>query len=218
MPGDPYDLTRRLEAACEHPGVRLVLRRLSFAGALGVLAVVSMCATAIGAGPDIQSVSWKSVTVPGSVCGAMAPIHLHDGRAIVASTRWPGVSKVSVATEPPVYGSLSGSGQYAALGVICSNGGGTAASQLAFARVVYGLFGSKLNVIGVVMPRHRAGKDEHVSLITAKIVLGAVIATEYFYGPHDSDCCPSGRATTYWLYIHGGLTPQTTVVTRQPSG
>ena len=35
-----------------------------------------------------------------------------------------------------------------------------------------------------------------------------MIASEYFYGPHDSDCCPSGRATTYWLYIHGGLTPQ----------
>ncbi len=149
------------------------------------------------------------------MCDAKAPIHLHDGQAIVSSPRW---GKVSVATEPPVYGQLSGSGQYAALGVICSNGGGTAASQLAFARVVYGLFGSKLSVIGVVTPRHPAAKGVHVSLLTAKIVLGAVKATEYFYGPHDADCCPSGRATTYWLYIHGGLTPQVPKVTKQASG
>ncbi len=191
------------------------MSRLPVGLGLAVLVAASACATAFAAAPDIHSVAWKSVTLPGSACDAKEPIHLHDGRAIVSSPKW---GKVSVATEPPVYGSLSGSGQYAALGVICSNGGGTAASQLAFARVVYGLFGSKLNVIGVVMPRHRAGKDEHVSLITAKIVLGAVIATEYFYGSHDADCCPSGRATTYWLYIHGGLTPQVPKVTKQASG
>jgi hypothetical protein len=101
--------------------------------------------------------------------------------------------------------------------VICSNGGGTAASQLALARVVYALTGSKLGVIGIVTPRHAAARNVHVSLITARIVLGAVIATELFYGPRDPDCCPSGRATTYWLYIHGGLTPQVTKVTKQAS-
>ena len=182
---------------------------------LGVAVFTITCSTAFGAGPTIHAVSWKSATLPGSVCGAKAPIHLHDGQAVVSSSRW---GKVSVATEPPSTAGSARAGQDAALGVICSNGGGTAASQLAFARVVYGLSGSKLNVIGVVTPRHPRAKEVHVSLITAKIVLGAVIATEYFYGPHDSDCCPSGRATTYWLYIHGGLTPQVPKVTKQASG
>jgi hypothetical protein len=182
---------------------------------LGVAMFTITCATAFGAGPNIHTVSWKSATVPGSVCGAKAPIHLHGGQAVASSSRW---GRVTVTTEPPVYGRLSGAGQDAALGVICSNGGGTAASQLAFARVVYGLSGSKLSMIGVVTPRHPRAKGVHVSLITAKIVLGAVIATEYFYGPDDSDCCPSGRATTYWLYIHGGLTPQVPKVTKQASG
>ena len=181
-----------------------------------MLAAASACATSFGAAPGIHSVSWKSATLPGSVCDSKAPIHLHGGQAVVSSTRW---GKVSVTTEAPVYGQLNENGQYAALGVICSSaGGGTAASQLAFARVVYGLAGSKLSVIGIVTPRHPAAKDVHVSLLTAKIVPGAVIATEFFYGPHDADCCPSGRALTYWLFIHGGLTPQVPKITKQPAG
>ncbi len=191
------------------------MSRLSVVLCLASFVAASACAATLAAAPDIHTVAWKSATLPGSVCEAKQPIHLHDGRATVSSPEW---GKVSVATEPPVYGRLSGSGQYAALGVICSNGGGTAASQLALARVVYGLSGSKLSVIGVVTPRHPAAKDVHVSLLTAKIVLGAVKATEYFYGSHDADCCPSGRATTYWLYIHGGLTPQVPKVTKQASG
>ena len=192
------------------------MARLQISLALGFALFATSCVAAPAAAPNVHAVAWKSVTVPGSVCGAKAPIQLHDGQAVVTSTRF---GRVSVSTEPPVYGDLSGSGQdVAALGVICSNGGGTAASQLAFARVVYGLTGSKLGVIGIVTPRQPAAEGVHVSLITARIVLGAVIATEYFYGSHDSDCCPSGRATTYWLYIHGGLTPQVPKVTKQASG
>ncbi len=194
---------------------------LRFRFLLGLAAAVSVTgwATALGAAPSIHSVSWSSVAVPGSVCGAKAPIHLRDGQAVISSTRWPGVRKVSVGTEPPVYGDLTGSGQdVASLGIVCSNGGGTAAGQLAFAQVVYGFTGSKLGVVGILTPRHRAAKDAHAPLLTAKIVRGAVRATEYFYGPQDGDCCPSGRATTVWLYIHGGLMPQATVVTKNAAG
>ncbi len=195
--------------------MRPVSTRLPLSLVLGVVLSATACTAALAAAPSIHTVSWKTVTLPGSVCEAKAPIHLQGGQAVVSSARW---GRVSVSTEPPVFGDLSGSGQdVAALGVICSTAGGTAASQLAFARVVYGLTGSKLGVIGIVTPRHPVAKGVHVSLITAKVALGAVIATEYFYGPHDSDCCPSGRATTYWLYIHGGLTPQVPKVTKQPS-
>lgn len=199
--------------------VRGRLQPFLFAAVASGLALSLLAAAvALGAAPNIHATDWNAVTLPGAVCGAGRPIHLVKGQADVASSRWAGVHRVVVSREPTVaYGDLSGSGQdEAALGVICSNAGGTAAGQLAFAQVVFGLTGSSLRVIGIVTPRH-PDPGRHPALLTAKVVLGAVIVTELFYGPHDGDCCPSGRAKTYWLFIHGGLTPQTTVVTKQPA-
>jgi hypothetical protein len=210
-------LTRESPRACKHAGVasrRVTPLRLAIVAALALLAV----AVANAAAPGIRSTDWNTVTLPGAVCGASAPIHLVDGQAVVDSSRWRGIRRVLVSREQTVaYGDLSGSGDAgAALGVICSNDGGTAAGQLAFAQVVFGLTGSTLRVIGIVTPRH-PNPGRHPSLLTAKVAPGGVIATELFYGRNDGDCCPSGRATTRWLYSKGGLTPQPTVVTREPA-
>ncbi|HEX4519440.1 MAG TPA: hypothetical protein VH063_07645 [Gaiellaceae bacterium] len=193
-------------------------RRSLAAAGIGALMLLAVGA-AEGAAPNLHSTDWNAVTLPGAVCGSSKPIHLVAGRAVVSSSRWPGVRRVLVSREPKVaYGNFNGGGTgEAAVGVICSNDSGTAAGDLAATQVVFGIDGSSLHTIGIVTPRHPALPNLPPSLITVKLGLGAAIATEFFYGPHDADCCPSGRAKTYWLYIHGGLTAQPTKVTRQAS-
>jgi hypothetical protein len=124
--------------------------------------------------------------------------------------------RVAVYREEHVaYGDLDGDGRdEAALGVVCANRGGTAAGQIAFAQVVFALSAGKLRVIGIVTPQGPAAAGRHAPLVTVQILTRRIVATEYFYGPHDGDCCASGRVRTIWLYNHGVLKPGETVVTR----
>src|SRR5581483_11553729 len=94
----------------------------------------------------LHVVDWRQATVPGSVCGASAPIHLRNkggfSDAVVKSNRWPDWPRVEVDAlwegSRPVYGDLDGDwSDEGALIVDCSNGGGTADGQLAFAAVIY---------------------------------------------------------------------------------
>jgi hypothetical protein len=184
-----------------------------------VLVSLALCESVSAAeGHSIRRSRWNSATVPGSTCGARGTIHLHHGSAVVSSSRWLkyGYRRVTVYREEHVaYGDLDGDGQdEAGLGIVCANDGGTAAGQLAFAQVVFRLKDDVLHVIGVVTPRRRAAGAAHAPLVTVQIVPGRVIATEYFYGPHDGDCCASGRARTIWGYSNGRLHAGPTVVTR----
>lgn len=189
--------------------------RVSAAFALLVLVATASSANA-AKDQTIHHVRWNGVVVPGSVCGATGPIHLRDGSAVVASTRWRAWPKVTVYREEHVaYGDLDGDGlDEAGFGVVCSNGGGTAAGQLAFAQVIFRLEAGRLHVVGIVTPRHLTPSAPHVPLVTVQIVPGRVIATEYFYGPHDGDCCASGRARTIWRYSSSKLHPGRPVITR----
>jgi hypothetical protein len=92
------------------------------------------------ASPDLRAVDWRRVLVPGAACGATQPIRLDPrsewGDAFVRSAARPWWSAVEVAAGPTGvrYGDLDGDGRdEAALVVVCSNAGGTAAGQLAFA-------------------------------------------------------------------------------------
>jgi hypothetical protein len=190
--------------------------------ALAVAAVLtgtSRAATQRAQNVDLHKVNWSDVTLPGSVCGASNPIRLRDRRAPVRSTRWPRWPNVHVYSgwTRVIYGDLDADGtDEAALAVSCDNGGGTAAGVLAYSEVIFTAGAHTPRVRGVVTPRTR-NPDEPASLIQVTIRPGKVVAHEYWYGPHDGTCCPSGRSTTVWTYIHGELVAGKTTVTKKPA-
>jgi hypothetical protein len=172
-----------------------------------------------GAGPiDLHRVDWNRAVLPGSVCGADHPITLHTGSATVRSRRWPGVPRVSVDRGRVVYGDLNGGGRDdAALQIVCANLGGTAAGQLAFAVVVYAPALPAPKVVGVLTPVIRTPGRHVPILVPLSIADGTVTVGEDVYGPHDGDCCPSGRARTVWRLRAGVLRPVSTVVLKTPA-
>ncbi len=189
---------------------------------IAVLAAGSLavgCAAVASRPPGIRSVRWNEVQVPALACWSSKPIRLHDGAAVARTSHWPVYlpdHRVTVYREDHVaYGDLDGDGlDEAALGIVCTNGGGTAGGQLAVAQVIFRLVNGSLHAVRIVRPRVRAGVAYHVPLVTVQILRGRVVATEYFYGPKDGDCCASGRARTIWRYVNGRLVPGRTVVTR----
>jgi hypothetical protein len=174
--------------------------------------------------PDLHSVDWASATLPGAACGATRPIRLRHSEAYVPSAVfpwWPAVA-VYAGSGAVYYGDLDGDGRdEAAVGVVCSNLGGTAAGQLAFASVIFTARRDELRSIGIITPRQPLdGAASHVPLVGLagmKIRRGRVIAREAWYGPSDGTCCASGRARTIWTYERGRLRPIRTMVDRPPS-
>ena len=161
------------------------------------------------------------MSIPGSVCGASRPIRLHDGHGIVYTRRFAsrlggGLRRIAVSSgwNHLVDGDLDGDGRNeAALAVECETGGGTADSALAYAQVIYRVAGGKATPLGVIRPRVQ---PKHVlpTLLTVTIHPGRVVAHEAFYGPHDGTCCPSGRATTIWIYKAHSLAAEKPSITR----
>jgi hypothetical protein len=188
---------------------------------LRVIAYLASVAAALahGTGPiDLRAFDWNRAVVPASVCGADHPIALHTGYATVRSRRWPAVPRVSVDRGRVVYGDLSGDGRDdAALQVVCANLGGTAAGQLAFAVVVYAPGSRAPRAVGVLTPLLRSTGTHVPILVPTSIAHDAVTVTEYTYGPHDADCCPTGHATTVWRLEDGKLRPASTRVQRPPN-
>jgi hypothetical protein len=185
-----------------------------------VLAVVGTSVTTVtgsSAAIDLHHVNWKAATLPGRVCGVSHPIHLRGGKAFLSSPRWPSLRRIEVAGgwNPVVYGDLDGDGlDEAALGVFCSNGGGTADGVLAYAQVVYRAGTSSALAVGVLSP-HWQPKHMLPTLLTVVLRRGRVIGREAFYGRRDGTCCPSGRAMTVWVYRHGTLRLASSRVTRR---
>jgi len=185
-----------------------------------VEAVFAAAAIAAGGRVDLRRVNWESASLPGRVCGVRHPIRLRRGKAFVASPRWPRLRRIEVAAgwAPVVYGDLDQDGHdEAALGVECSNGGGTAAGALAYAQVIFRPGRTRPIVVGVITPRHQ-GKGELPTLLTVRFGDRRLVAREAFYGPHDGTCCPSGRALTTWAYRKGTLRFVESRITRRASG
>lgn len=186
-------------------------------GSLAVLA----CLWAVGAeasgGIDLHRFDWNRALLPGSVCGVGHPIRLRSGYATSYSRRWPALSPIEAARGRVVYGNLlGGADEAAALQIVCVNRGGTAAGQLAFAVVVYSAGQRAPTALGVLTPRLRSSRN-HVPILTpAAITRDRVVLTELYYGRHDADCCPTGRATTVWRFRAGTFSPASTVVQKEP--
>ena len=175
--------------------------------------------------PDVHTVSWKKVTLPGGACGSSRPLRpwRRSGSGAEAFVHpdvdllwWNPVWVYS--WEKPIFGDLDGDGRdEAVLSVECANGGGTADGQLGFSVVVFKAVGKSLRVIGIVRPRQPLTPEiGHVPLVAVRIKRGRLVAREVWYGPFDGTCCGSGRARTTWAYRNGRLRPARTTITRKP--
>jgi hypothetical protein len=161
--------------------------------------------------PDVHRIDWRTVVLPGGVCGSSRPIRprrtKYGPMAFVrADVNLPWWNPVVVDSwRNPTFGDLDGDGMdEAALDVGCANGGGTAAGQLEFSVVIFKADGKRLRALGVVPIEQpldvRAG---HVPIGGIdRIERGAVVTREGWYGPFDG-CCPSGRASATWSYRNG---------------
>jgi len=191
--------------------------------ALPLLVALLLGFVVSGCGPaprNLDKVDWADVAVPGSVCGVGHPIELRRSRAVVTSTRWPSMPRVTVEAgwNPVVYGDLDADGRdEAALVVDCNNGGGMADGVLAYAQVIFTSAGPAPRVIGVVTPQQRRDPNGLPTLVTVRIRPGKIIAREAWYGPRDATCCPSGRTTTIWTYAKGRLNAGIPTVERAAS-
>jgi hypothetical protein len=170
---------------------------------------------------DIHAFDWKRVRVPGVACGATRPFLLRApgswGDAFVISARFPWWPAVVVGSgwNDVGYGDIDGDGRdEAVLDLDCSNAGGTAAGQLAFASVVYALRGHTLSSVGVVAPRQPLTLGAHAPIVSSRIRSRSVVAVERWYGPYDGDCCGSGIARTLWKLVGGKLAPVETKIIR----
>jgi hypothetical protein len=197
-------------------------RRASPAGlvlaALGCLALLAAAPVEAAAPPSLLQSDWAQASVPGSACGSGHAVTLHNWSATVGSTRWRSAPQVAVtAGHDVVYGELAPGLAAAALQVSCSNTGGTAAGQLAFAVVVYEAGNTGPRPVAVLTARAPTVAGAHVPILqAASITLGEVTVKQFSYGQKDPDCCPSGQATTVWAYKNGGFSPLSTVVEHQP--
>lgn len=172
--------------------------------------------------PDLRSLDWRTIALPGGACGSSRPIRPHDYESGPAALVHPDVDLlwwnpvVVYSWSKPVFGDLDGNGRdEAALGVDCANGGGTAGGQLAFSEVVFKAVGQSLRVVGILTPRQPLTPGAHVPLShVVSIERGRVVVSEAWYGPNDGDCCASGRARTIWTYAAGKLRPARTTILR----
>jgi hypothetical protein len=175
--------------------------------------------------PDLHSIDWRKVTLPGGVCGSSRPIRPHQYRYGPEALIHPDVDLlwwnpvVVYSWSKPSFGDLDGDGRdEAVLHVVCANGGGTGAGQLADSAVIFKAVGRSLRVVGIVAPRQPLDPEtSHVPLTGAvAIEWGKVVVSEAWYGSYDGDCCASGQARTTWTYAHSKLRPAHTTVIRKP--
>jgi hypothetical protein len=167
---------------------------------------------------DLRKIDWRTVLLPGGVCGSSQPIRLskvdstNGGAAIHPDVDFVWWNPVEVNAWYSVsYGRLGNGHQDAALGVMCANAGGTADGQLAFSVVVFEAVGKTLRVAGILRPHAPLNPYlGHVPLESVARVTGAkVVVKETWYGAYDGTCCGSGRATTTWTYRDGRFHPHT---------
>ena len=173
--------------------------------------------------PDLHALDWRSLALPGAVCGSSRPIrllrHPWGGAALLRGDvdhLWWNPLVVETWSKP-TFGDLDGDGRdEAAINVDCANGGGTGGGQLETSVVVFAAAGRSLHVVGVLTPRQPLTPDTHVPVSFVRTLgEGRVVVSEGWYGPYDGDCCPSGRARTVWTLRAGRLRPLRTTILRK---
>jgi hypothetical protein len=185
---------------------------------------LSWCRAGIDDEPQaISCTDWQNIEIPASVCGVEGDVQLHNGRATLASSRYPEYPKVGISVsvsaydDGVVYGDLDGDGMdEAGVSAWCDNRGGTAGGQLGQEWIIFTGY-KPVRAIGSVTPQH-GSEPNHIPYIGRDPIIGQgrIVALESFYGDHDGTCCPTGEAITTWTYEGGRLAVLETRVLRQP--
>jgi len=163
--------------------------------------------------PGAHSVNWGDIAVPGQLCKVNDQIQLHDG---VARLSHSGLGPLFVQLIAVTHGDLARGFPVAALQLLCSNQGGTAAGELAEGIFVFASAGQP-RFLGLLTPQYRP-KQPAPSYIPTLTVTHIdtqrhIATTEYFFTPADANCCPSGRASTIWTWTGRGFIPGRTNIT-----
>ena len=155
---------------------------------------------------NLRRIQWSSVVIPGWPCRALGYVHLKDYSASVKHSSY-GPESIGI-VPPPSYGDVLGNGHdVAAVDVWCSNQGGTAAGQIANLYLVFSGESGKLRLIGTLRPGTSLPNAHPSFLLGAQISVGRIIATERWYRPDDSDCCPSGTTVMAWRWTGNHFVP-----------
>lgn len=183
-------------------------RRLSTVAVAVVAAVAALIATVLGTGApasaraaavDLHHVSFLNRTIPGATCESKTPITLHNGRGKG------GHGLVVELYGSRHYGDLNHDGHADAVkNVLCSTGGGTAASDVKYSLIAFSGSGGRVHLLrGLIVTKH-VWPGVHAALLSAPRIVGeTAYVTEDLYAPTDADCCPGQRADAAWVYLHG---------------
>ncbi len=179
----------------------------------------------LGGSLDLHTVDWSNIAVPGASCFRAHDIRLHNGRALLRDdTRGnptkPGSNGVrydDLELGRVTYGDFDGDGHDdAAVPLDCNNNGGTADGLLLDSFAVYSGHTGKPTYLGLITPQHQPKHVLPTLPNIASIRPGTIVVSEYWYGPNDMTCCPSGRATTRWSLSAGKIVLVATRVTASP--
>jgi hypothetical protein len=160
---------------------------------------------------DVHSVNWGDFAIPGQVCEVSGKIQLHNGTAKLGHS---GLGPLFVQLGTVTHGFLARGFPVAALNILCSNQGGTAAGQLADGILVFASAGQP-RYLGLLTPQYRQPQTPHIPLMAVTHIdtQGHITTAEYFYTPSNADCCPTGRAITVWKWTGRTFIPGRTRVT-----
>jgi hypothetical protein len=190
---------------------------------IGPVAAVVALTSAIGFAPSWQevaaqtpgghSVNWGDIAVPGQLCRVDGQIQLHNGITRLSHS---GLGPLFVQEFAVTHGDLERGFPVAALQILCSNQGGTAAGKLAEGIFVFADAGQPRS-LGLLTPQYRPEQLAPSYIPTMSVAhidtQGHIATTEYFYTPADADCCPSGRASTIWQWTGRTFIPGRTTIT-----
>ena len=192
--------------------IRLIISSVAAAAALTATSAFALTyqeasAQALAA----PGVDWGDIAIPGQMCEVSGNIQLHDGTATVSDS---GLGPLDVGLGAVTRGFLAHGFGVAALNILCSNQGGTAAGQLADGIVVFTDAGQP-RFLGLLTPQYREPQASHIPFIAVEHIdtQGHIATAEYFYTPSNADCCPTGRAITIWKWTGRTFIPGRTTIT-----
>lgn len=198
----------------ERAKIRSAVRGVTEVTSKSAAPTPTRAAVRVGIAPTtLRRVDWASVEISGAFCRVPHLVKFTAGNAKAVSTSF-GHVQLTVLGRP-VFGDLLGARDgEAALPVMCDNGGGTAAGQIASAYAIYTKRGPNLILLGTVTSQFNP-RGVHITLVgDVRMRRGSLTVTEAWYRPRDGDCCPSGGANTRWTVQHGRLVPHHPVVAR----
>jgi hypothetical protein len=180
--------------------------------ALVLASVALVPVNASAAGPvNLHKVNLRNATIPGSTCHSPNPIKLHKGHG--KSVKWHGQHLVVDSYGKPIYGDLTNDGQDEAfLYVLCSTGGGTAASEVRSNWVVFTGGSGQVAVLGVMYPKHQWLNSAASIMSDPVIANGTATVRETIWFTDDHTCCGTGRAKTTWWFHNGALRVKSTTL------